>query len=143
VEAAEVTSKRRETIHRWIKEGLPVISGGKILIRGSDLKTFCHKKNMKHRKTCAVTEFYCLKCREARLPANNTVSLSPPRAGIYSAKIDCSVCGTSVSKFANQVQVDEISAVFTTLRPKKERLTGTVVHLDNVTNFNGEKNGRI
>lgn len=64
-ESLEVSEK---TCHRWIENGLPIITNGKkrILILGSDIKEFLRKKDLKKKTKLKRSEFYCLTCKAAR-----------------------------------------------------------------------------
>lgn len=77
-EAARVCGVHKNTVRRWIKEGLECCDTRRpTLILGCVLRAFLEHKRAKHRRALKPGEIYCVKCRAAQRPDQGFVDLEP------------------------------------------------------------------
>ena len=77
-EAARVCGVHKNTMRRWIKEGLECCDARRpTLILGCALREFLEKKRSKHKRKLKPGEIYCVKCRVAQKPDQGIADLEP------------------------------------------------------------------
>lgn len=97
-EAARAIGCCKETVRRWIQQGLPAIADQKpVLLRGSDIQDFLSSRKA-HQKKCALDQCYCVRCRAPRRPVMQVAFISINRAGRPELRGPCEACGTSMLK---------------------------------------------
>lgn len=70
VEAAEVSGVTPRTIRNWAANGLRLMQDDRpALVRGDDLIAFIKGQRKQRKQRLALDQFFCLRCREARLAA--------------------------------------------------------------------------
>ena len=98
-EIAELFRVHKNAPLRWLRQGLRADRSRRpFLIRGDELARFLSARKQNNRRKCAVTEFYCFKCRcprDAYLGIADIVIESPSR---FRLKALCAVCSTPVNK---------------------------------------------
>ena len=63
-EIAETIGVHRQTVRRWILQGLtPIDSQKPVLILGEHAAEFLKNRRNKNKKSCRTNELYCVKCR--------------------------------------------------------------------------------
>lgn len=68
-EAARVCDVHKNTVRRWIKDGLECCDTRRpALILGCALRGFLEHKRAKHKRALKPGEIYCVKCRAAKNP---------------------------------------------------------------------------
>lgn len=73
-EVACLYGTHRNTVRNWIKQGLAINDDKRpILILGRALVAFLHIRREKNKKTCQLSEIYCVKCRIPKAPAGDMV----------------------------------------------------------------------
>lgn len=69
-EIAELFDFHKNTVRRWVKEGLPVIDSKRpMLILGKDLEVFLKNRRKAGKRPCRVGQLYCVRCRLPKYPA--------------------------------------------------------------------------
>jgi excisionase family DNA binding protein len=77
-QAAKALNVHKNTVRRWIKDGLPTVGGrGQTLILGSELRTFLEARRKRAKRPCPPGFMFCLKCREPRPPAGRMIDYVP------------------------------------------------------------------
>lgn len=109
----------KRTVYYWLKEGLQIVEGiYPYLVKGSELKRFLDKKQQDRKTKLAENEFFCTKCRQARKPLNNVVSLKYSGKTIgrgikdFAIQGICEVCGTKLNRISNENKLIEVKQLF-------------------------------
>jgi len=109
----------KRTVYFWLKESLQVIEGiYPYLVKGSELKRFLDKKQQCRKTKLSAGEFYCTKCKQARMPLNKVVSLKYSGKTIgrgikdFTMQGVCEICGTKLNRFSNDNKLPEIKQLF-------------------------------
>lgn len=77
-EIAKLFGSHKNTVRRWIKDGLPLIDSQRpSLILGRDLAAFINKKRASGKQSCQPGQLYCLRCRVPRFPAGHMADYQP------------------------------------------------------------------
>jgi hypothetical protein len=112
-EIAALYDVHKNLVLRWLKEGLQANRDKRpFLIRGSELIRFLSVRQQSRKHKCAVTEFFCFKCRaprEAYLGIADVVIESPSR---FRVKALCTVCSTAVNKMQGIEKLQKIQNIF-------------------------------
>jgi excisionase family DNA binding protein len=73
-EVAGTIGVHKNTVRRWVAEGLPVIDTRRpMLIHGPDLAAFLAERQQKLKSRCGIGQIYCLACRAPKRPAGRAV----------------------------------------------------------------------
>ncbi|MCP5180217.1 MAG: helix-turn-helix domain-containing protein [Pseudomonadales bacterium] len=98
-EVAELLGVHRQTVKRWIREGLTVLDNRKpILIPGVALKAFLMERKARKKQPCRVGEMYCLRCRKPRIPEGLRVECDRTTTALGMLRGRCSDCGTVMNR---------------------------------------------
>ncbi len=111
-EAAEVTGTSRETVRRWIKEGLPATAEKPFLIEGVDLKRWLLERRNANRRPLGPAEIYCLPCRGPKQPAGDLTELRPGRGGQAMLIGICPDCERLMHRIVSPKDLEQITAEF-------------------------------
>jgi len=77
-EAALTLGVHKNTLREWIKRGLRAIDHRRpTLILGHSLIDFIKKRRARNRQPCGPGEFYCMRCRAPRRPAEGMADYLP------------------------------------------------------------------
>lgn len=83
----------------WVRKGLPALTERKPhLIRGCDLRDFLRQAKKTRKKPLRLNQFYCLKCRDAREPAEAMIDCELPATGPAMIQGLCTICLTTMFK---------------------------------------------
>jgi hypothetical protein len=97
-ETARVLGVCKESVRRWMAQGLPVIRDAKpYLIRGADLIAFLRKRRTP-KVRCGMGEAYCVACRKASRPMPGSGSIEFNERGRPFLKGHCDDCGTRMQR---------------------------------------------
>lgn len=92
-EAADLYSVHRNTVRKWIKDGLEVCGDQKpFLIRGPSLRDFHARNRANNKQPCKPGEMYCMRCRVPRMPALDMAEYLPMTATGGNLIALCSSC---------------------------------------------------
>lgn len=108
-EAARVLGAHKNSVRRWIKDGLPVVDDRRpTLILGYELRAYLDRKRQAGKRPCPPGTIYCLKCREPRRPALGMVEYMPCNAATGNLTALCEACGTTLFRRARRGDVAAI-----------------------------------
>ena len=108
-EAAQVLGVHRNTVRSWSRNGLQTVkTGGTVLILGDELRAYLTRQRAKRRVRCPPGSMYCLKCREARRPAEGMVETLAITATTVNLRGLCPDCGCLMHRRANVQRLGEI-----------------------------------
>lgn len=125
-EASSLFGVNIRTVRSWVKEGLEIIEGlYPYLVNGRDLKAFLEKRQAKRKIKLEDNQMYCMKCRKAVAPLNDSVSI------VYSGKTIgngikdfmlkgiCPACLTNLNRLSNDNKMNIVKANFTIIEEVK------------------------
>ncbi|MBL0320176.1 MAG: hypothetical protein IPP74_12945 [Alphaproteobacteria bacterium] len=102
----------KQTVRRWIKEGLPTIDKHTPgLVYGSQLKKFLGKQNQMNKCSTAYEQFYCFKCRDARNPYKKQVQLEFRNLSLQ-LKAVCRDCKSPMNKGYKLDDLQKLKSLF-------------------------------
>lgn len=114
-EIAASQNRTRETVNRWVREGLPPIPDTKDqLFDGADFKAWAMAREAARKRPCKRDEFYCMdkKCRTQRLPAMGSVLIRKTNTNLGSIEANCATCGGKIKKGFAMKDLAETEATF-------------------------------
>jgi hypothetical protein len=121
-EVAILLGAHKNTVRTWLKKGLAVCDDNHpILILGSDLRQFIKDQKSLNKRKCKPCEIYCMKCREPRLPDQNSLSFIKETETKGRVMAQCSVCDSFMNKYfklANLATIQRDLAVILPLQLK-------------------------
>ena len=92
-EIARVYEVHKNTVRRWIKNGLLTCDNRRpTLVLGKDLRAYLEQKRTKNKRPLKPGEIYCVRCRDARNPAENFADIEPITDKIGNLFGFCPVC---------------------------------------------------
>ena len=108
-EVASLFDVHKTTVREWIKAGLPSLDDKRPkLILGPDLFAFLQVKRTKNKRPCQPGEMYCVKCRTAKIPAENMMEYQPRTETQGNLFGICPDCGTGMNQFANLAKLEQM-----------------------------------
>ena len=88
-----------QAVYTWLKNGLESIIGSyPRLVHGSKLADFLQRQKEARRIICKENEFYCFKCRAARIPLPDSITHKQKNERVVNLKAICGVCGCKMFK---------------------------------------------
>ena len=110
-EAAKCVGVHKNTMRRWLKDGLPKIDGrGQTLILGRELRTFIEAKRTRAKRPCPPGFMFCLKCRAPRSPADRMIDYMPLTATTGNLVGLCPDCSHLMYRRIKQADVSGFEA---------------------------------
>ena len=109
-EAARALGHSRGTIRRWIDNGLPALKDQKpFLILGGDLIDYLRERQ-RPKVRCAIGEFYCFRCREARRAALGMAEVVQSSNTSVNIRALCESCDAVMHKRVATTRLSEFLA---------------------------------
>ncbi len=132
-EVADLLGAHKRTVRRWIAAGLPTTDDKRpVLIHGADLRAFL-KARSPAKKKCGPGEFFCVRCREPKRPAEDMADYVPRTSSRGSLCGICPTCCTMIYRAVSQGAIPKISAGLNIAFPRAEsRLDDSSSPLPNV-----------
>lgn len=107
-EAALACKVHKNTVRRWIKDGLRRCDNQRpTLILGRDLREFLKRKRAKHKTKLKPGEIYCVRCREARNPAENYAELEASNTKIGNLLGICPTCDSVIYRRVSLMRISD------------------------------------
>lgn len=124
-EVAELYDAHKNTVRNWITKGLPICDDKRpLLILGTDLKLFLQQQRQANKRTCKPSELYCLKCREPRLPDQNTLEFIEETSTKGRVIATCSVCNSLMNKYFKLENLSSIQRDLAVILPLQQKHIG-------------------
>lgn len=106
-EAARTLGVHRNTIRRWLADGLAAIDDRRpILIHGLALSQFLQARHRRARTPCAPGQLYCVRCRAARYPAAGMVDYVPFNTLAGNLRGICPECETLMHRRVSRAGIE-------------------------------------
>lgn len=123
VEVAKLLGVHRNTVRRWLKEGLAALDDRRpILIHGSVLKPFLAKRRQDRRRKCDPGEFYCFRCRAPRAPWGSMADVSFRTEKVARLSALCACCETPMHRTVRRADLAALAALIDLHTLGSERL---------------------
>jgi hypothetical protein len=114
-EAAGLLGVHKNTVRRWIKDGLPVLSDCKpFLLLGREIIAFLEETAAPATRL-GPNQCYCIKCRDGRYPALGMADYVPVTNRRGNLRAICEDCGTLMHR---HVSLDQIAVIAPDLQVK-------------------------
>jgi hypothetical protein len=111
-EVARLFPVHKNTVRAWIKAGLPTIDARRpLLIAGSELRPFLEARRKARRQPCAPGQFYCVRCRAPKAPAQAMVDYIALSRTSGNLRGLCPDCGTLIHRRAAYAKLGEFRAI--------------------------------
>ncbi|MDX2367744.1 MAG: helix-turn-helix domain-containing protein [Colwellia sp.] len=124
-EAALFLDVHKRTVRNWIIKGLPVCDDKRpLLILGTDLKLFLQQQRKQNKRKCKPSELYCFKCREPRLPDQNTLQFIEETNTKGRVIAACSVCNSRMNKYFKLENIKSIQRDLAVILPLQQKHIG-------------------
>jgi len=108
-EIADLLGVHKNTVLRWIKDGLPLIDKRRpFLILGVDLRAFLQQNRAAKKQKCEVWELFCLKCRSPKKPDLGMVDFKPRHGSVGNLVGLCPDCGTVMNRCMNVATLGQL-----------------------------------
>ena len=122
-EAARLLGVHRNTVRRWLREGLELIDDRRpLLIHGSHLKAFLSRRRQSRKRTCRRGEFYCFRCRAPRKPWGGTADVTFRTAKLASLLALCAECETPMYRAIRVADLPSLRSLIDLQTMEPERL---------------------
>jgi hypothetical protein len=107
-EAARTLAVAKQTVRRWLKNGLATTDGRKpALIRGWDLANFLRAR-IRPKQICPVGHCYCVKCKSPQEPAGAIAEYIVITAISGNLRAVCPTCYSLMHRRTSKVQLEQI-----------------------------------
>src|SRR5262249_1825397 len=111
-EAARLLSVHKNTVRAWIKTGLCTIDARRpTLIAGTELRRFLEAKSKSRKQPCAPGQFYCVRCRAPKAPAEGRADYVAMTNTSGNLRGLCPDCGTLIHRRVAHAKLDEFRAI--------------------------------
>ena len=124
-EAALLLSVHKRTVRNWIIKGLPACDDKRpLLILGTDLKQFLKQQRQEYKRKCKPSELYCFKCREPRLPDQNSLEFIEETNTKGRVIAACLVCNSRMNKYFKLEILTSIQRDLAVILPLQQKHIG-------------------
>jgi hypothetical protein len=112
-EVATLFGIHKNTVRDWVKRGLPLCDDKRpLLILGRDLSAFLTKKRAVNKQVCQLGEFYCLRCRAPRKPAEGMVDYEAITDKVGNLMALCEHCGSLINRRVSVTKLPQFNALW-------------------------------
>ena len=118
-EVADLFNVHKNTVRAWLKKGLDACDDRHpTLILGSVLREFIRTKKTKHQQKCQPWEFYCVRCRKPKFPAEGIADYEAQTATKGRLIALCPTCETLMNKYSSLAQLEKLKEKLEISLPK-------------------------
>mgnify|MGYP002386631203 CR=1 FL=1 len=122
-EAARLLGVHRNTVRRWLKDGLePIDDRRPLLIHGSRLKAFLSTRKQDRKQACRPGEFFCFRCRAPRKPWGGTADVTFRTEKLASLLALCAECETPMYRAVRVADLPSLRSLIDLRTMEPERL---------------------
>jgi excisionase family DNA binding protein len=122
-EVARLLGVHRNTVRRWLKEGLePIDDRRPLLIHGSHLKAFLSKRRKSRKHPCRLGEFFCFRCRAPRKPWGGTADVTLRTKKLACVLALCAECETPMYRAVSAADLPSLRSLMDLRTMEPERL---------------------
>jgi len=108
-EAARLLCKHKNTVRKWIKDGLPTIDDKRpMLILGCDLVEYIKMRRKKNKQSCKPGQLYCVRCRLPKFPAGNMADYEPVAEKFGNLIAICPDCDSIINQRVSLARIGKI-----------------------------------
>ncbi len=123
-EMAKLLGTHRNTVRRWLKNGLKPIDGNRpVLVLGAELKAYLARRKAVRRQSCATGEFFCFRCRVPRRAAADMADLRPRTEKVFALMALCAFCATPMHRTIRRADLPKLAALYDLRTLPPERLS--------------------
>ena len=124
-EAARVLSVHKNTVRRWVKNGLPTCDNKRpALISGRQLAAFIQACRARNRHTCQPGQAYCVRCRAPKSPAGGMAEYLPVTEKFGNLKARCPNCDSIMNRCVSLAKLGKICGKMEITFPQALRRLG-------------------
>jgi hypothetical protein len=128
-EIASCCGVHKNTVRQWIKQGLPVVDGGRpVLVLGRDLRKFLEDKRSANKRVCRQDEIYCVRCRCPKVPAGNMVDYVPSGATAGAVIGICPDCELMMYRRTSLPKLEQLRRTLDVTLPKAHSRIGDSIN---------------
>lgn len=107
-EIAKLFSSHKNTVRRWIKDGLTCIDDKRpMLVLGQVLVEFLQTRRAKKRRICKQGELYCVRCRSPKSPVGDMAEYFPVTQKFGNLTAICPDCDAIMNRLVSLAKIDE------------------------------------
>lgn len=107
-EIAKLFSSHKNTVRRWIKDGLTCIDDKRpMLVLGQVLVEFLQTRRAKNRRICRLGELYCVRCHSPKSPAGDMAEYFPVTQKFGNLTAICPDCDAIMNRLVSLAKIDE------------------------------------
>ena len=111
-EIAKLLGTHRNTVRRWLKDGLkPIDDQRPLLVLGAELKRYLASRKVARRRPCGPGEFYCFRCRAPRRPYGGMVDSRPRTDRVVALNALCEHCETPMHRVLRRADLPRVAAL--------------------------------
>jgi hypothetical protein len=105
---ARLFSVHKNTVRRWIKDGLPTIDDRRpMLILGPALAAFLQARRARRKQPCRPGQMYCVRCHAPKFPAAGMVEHRPLNGRVVNVRGICPDCGSMMHRCVSMAKIEQ------------------------------------
>lgn len=128
-EVALLYGVHRNTVRRWITDGLPVCDNQRpTLILGRDLAAYLRDKRTAKKQTCPPGHIFCVRCDIPRRPAGNMADYIPSTPALGTLVGLCPNCECVIYQKVGAARLSQVRGELDVTTPRAHSRIGDTTH---------------